>query len=83
MGSDSIETAQMETLGPSRRDFLSTTDFKENRATLVPVTDLESRRLVNTASISTAQMQPLDLEPPSLSLNEGLQGEQSHLYTSK
>ena len=51
---------QMEALGLSRRDFLSTRDFKENRSTFVPVKDLESRRLVHTASIGSAQKAKLD-----------------------
>ena len=51
---------QMEALGLSRRDYLSTRDFKENRATFVPVADLESRRLVNTAVIGSAQKEKLD-----------------------
>lgn len=51
---------QMEALGLTRRDFLSTRDFKENRATFVPVADLESRRLVNTGSIGSAQKAKLE-----------------------
>ena len=51
---------QMEALGLSRRDFLSTRDFKENRATFVPVAALESRRLVNTPSIGSAQKAQLE-----------------------
>ena len=51
---------QMEALGSSRRDYLSTRDFKENRGTFVPVADLESRRLVNTAVIGSAQKAKLD-----------------------
>ena len=51
---------QMEALGLSRRDYLSTRDFKENRGTFVPVADLESRRLVNMASIGSGQKAKLD-----------------------
>ena len=51
---------QMEALGLSRRDFLSTRDFKENRGTFVPVAELESRRHVNTAVIGSAQKAKLD-----------------------
>ena len=80
MGSDSIGGAQMCF---RRRDLLSTRDFKENRAIFVPATDLESRRLVNTASIGSAPNGNLGLEPPRLSLNEGFQGEQSHLCACK
>lgn len=57
---DTLVAMQMEALGLKRRDLLSTTDFKENKASYVPTGQLESHRLVNKSSIGKRQKTKLD-----------------------
>ena len=57
---DTLKAMQMEALGLQRRDFLSTTDFKENKASYVSSVELESKRLVNKSSISKGERTKLE-----------------------
>ena len=57
---DILIAMQMEALGIIRRDFLSTTDFKENKSSYVSTGKLESRRLVNNNSIGKGEKSKLE-----------------------
>ena len=57
---DTLVAMQMEALGLQRRDLLSTTDFKENKASYVPTGQLESHRLVNKGSIGKGHKSKLN-----------------------
>ena len=57
---NTLTSMQMEALGIARRDVLSTTDFKENRANYVPTMQLESRRVVNKKSIGEDEKSRLE-----------------------
>lgn len=48
---ETMKAMQMEALGLMRREILSTTDFKENKARYVSTSALEPERLVNKSSI--------------------------------
>ena len=50
---------QMEALCIKRRDILSTTDFKENKACYIPTKELESRRLINKGRIGEGEARKL------------------------
>ncbi len=52
---DTLLAMQMEALGLRRRDNLTTTDFKENKAAYCPTVYLESQRLVNKSSIGEGE----------------------------
>ena len=51
---------QMEALGLQRRDFLLTTDFRENKVCYMSAKDLESHRLVNKGTISEGEKSKLE-----------------------
>ena len=57
---NTLKAMQMEALGLKRRDFLSTTDFKENRLSYVSTVQLESQRLVNKSSIGKGEKSKLE-----------------------
>ena len=57
---DTILAIQMEALGMTRRDFLSTRDFKENRLNYISTSDLEPQRLVNKGSIGKREKSKLE-----------------------
>ena len=56
---DTLKAMQMEALGLSRRESLSTTDFKENKASYVSTASLEPQRLVNKGSIGEGEKSKL------------------------
>ena len=57
---DILVAMQYEALGIKRRDLISTTEFKENKADYVPTVYLESQRLVNKSSIGKAEKSRLE-----------------------
>lgn len=57
---DTLVAMQMEALGLRRREFLSTTDFKENKVSYVPTVQLESHRLVNKGAIGKGEKSKLE-----------------------
>ena len=57
---DTLVAMQMEALGLKRREHLSTTDFKENRANYVSTEELEPQRLVNHSRISKGEKTKLE-----------------------
>lgn len=57
---DTLKAMQMEALGLQRRDHLSTTDFKENKACYIPTKQLESQRIVNKSRIGKGEKSKLD-----------------------
>lgn len=57
---DTLRAMQMEALGLQRRDYLSTTDFKENKASYIPTQQLESQRTVNKGRIGNVEKSKLD-----------------------
>ena len=57
---DTLKAMQMEALGLQRRDHLSTTDFKENKASYIPTKQLESQRIVNKSRIGKGEKSKLD-----------------------
>ena len=56
---DTLKAMQMEALGINRRESLSTTDFKENKASYVSTVNLESQRLVNKGCIGEGERSKL------------------------
>ena len=57
---ETLKAMQMEALGLKRRDYLSTTDFKENRLNYVSTVHFESQRLVNRSSIGKGEKSKLE-----------------------
>lgn len=57
---DTLKAIQREALGITRREHLSTTDFKENKSTYVSTVALESRRLVNKSNIGKGEKSKLE-----------------------
>ena len=51
---------QLEALGLKRREYLSTTDYRENRANYVTTASLEPQRLVNKGSIGSREKSKLE-----------------------
>ena len=55
-----LKAMQLEALGFRRRELISSTDFKENKASYVPTSELESQRLVNKSSIGQREKSKLE-----------------------